>query len=325
MNINKITWVKEGDARAAFAYIFPQFIKDRRRLSSIAFHLAIEIDISNSTEDQLLIGIGSDFVRRYGVFLPESYKGMPIKYDFDSEDYVLFHKMASSPYLPENEFDFLMEFDPKSIRFKLNGQGIFSDLIARNAFMRGGKKEVVLGYLFDISDLPVSQITRKLSKLRDTLHLMKFAWEKNLSWFDNSEKIKAAIFYSGKIIKDTPANQISMITQENLRTPLMPAVDSVVDLEIFFHDHRCPSIFKKFVFDKISGLYNTRTSRKENKEKNKKKSCSFILTKEAESLIKEIAKENKVKGSALLNAVFQKHNKAGLQSLFKNFPFLNQR
>lgn len=313
----KITRVKESDARLAFGYVFPRFIHEKRRLASIAFHLAIEVDIASLSEDQLLIEIGNAFVRKYGKLLPDGNKGFPISYDFSGEDHPLLEKMAVSLYVPESEFRFLLEYDPKSIRSKLSGHGIISDLSARNAFLRGQKKDVALAYLFDTSDFDVPMVVRKLSKIRAALQVMTLTWAKKLAWFDNAEKLDAAHFYSGKIIKDIPADQIAMITQENSTTPLMPTVESMVDLEIFFHDQRCPSRFKEFVFNRISGLYNNRASRKENKKINKKKSCSFILTEEAEYLIKEIAKEHKVRGSAFLNTIFQNKNKESLKHLIR--------
>ena len=119
--------------------------------------------------------------------------------------------------------------------------------------------------MFDKSDMDTYTIEKELARIRDALQVLKPFWKKRLEWFDNEEKLNAAIFYSNKAITDVPALEIAMITQTNSRIPLMPAIQSRIDLEIFFHDQKISNPFKEFVFNKITGLYNNRVSRKEKK------------------------------------------------------------
>lgn len=322
MNYYKITRVNEGEARKAFNYVFPNFNNDRRRLSSIAFYLNVEKSIADLSDHQLIIEIGSFFVRQYGYLGSDGIKTMPISYDINAIEYSMMEKMASFAYVSASELKFLLEYDPKSIRSKLYGCGIFDDIGARNSFSKGQAKEVVLSYLFDKSNMDTYTIEKELARIRDALQVLKPFWKKRLEWFDNEEKLNAAIFYSNKAITDVPALEIAMITQTNSRIPLMPAIQSRIDLEIFFHDQKISNLFKEFVFNKITGLYNNRVSRREKKIKEKKKSCSFILTKEAEELIKEISKENMMKGSSFLNVLFQKKNKEFLKNILQNHPYL---
>lgn len=305
-------------AKKAFAAALPVGADTQRRLRSIAFHLEIAIDIANARNDELMVAIGNEFIKRHGP--PPAYGwgtvGLPVYLSPELNDALV--KIATQHHVPVSEFDFLLSFSRKYIKNSLYKTEIVSDRMVENSFRNTQAAEVVLGYLCDISKDSADQITRDLMNLKNRTQVMVLTWAKHLSWFSNDrnrEKLRAASFYSGKQIPDATEELVAMISQRMPKIVLMPTIQDYDDIEIFFHRVDFPSPFKVFVYEKIRDLYNTRSSRAENKKK--RKNCSFVLSPEAKLLIDTLAKENNVKGkgSALLELIFQNHNKEDLQRL----------
>ena len=295
-----------------------------RRLQSIAFHLGVSANISSTPDEKLIIEIGNKLISQYTY--PEEHLGPNSTAVVRLPDKLIdeIAKIKTQHHVSKDYFSFLKYFSRKSIIFKLRKTGIGNDLIVRQAFENAQDIDVILGYLCDISKKTANEIAESLMKLDQQLQVMRITWYKYIAWFakekdKNMEKLRAAAFYSGKQLHDTAENQVAIIVQRTPRIIIMPTIESYDDIEIFFHNLDYPSSTKVLVFEKIRDLYNTRSSRAENK-KNKKKSCSFILTGEAESFIKKLAKERQMKGSALLNTIFQEANKNGLIDLLRNSP-----
>lgn len=295
-----------------------------RRLQSIAFHLRVSANISSMPDEKLIIEIGNELIRNYsypiGYFGPNSPAVVRLPDKLVGE----IAKIKTQHYVSENYFAFLKDFSRNSIIFKLRKTGVGSDLMVRQVFQNAQDIGVILGYLCDISKMTADEIAESLMELEKQLQVMRITWSKHIAWFSkekdkNMEKLRAAAFYSGKQFHGVVENQIALILNKSPKIILMPIVENYDDIEIFFHSLDVSSAIKVLVFEKIRDLYNTRSSRAQNR-KNKKKSCSFILTGEAESLIKKLAKERQMKGSALLNTIFQEINKDGLMYLLRNSP-----
>ena len=115
MNFYKVTRVNEEEAKKAFNYVFPNFNNDRRRLSSIAFHLNVEKSIADLSNHQLVIEIGSFFVSQYGYLGSDGIKKMPISYDINAIEYSMMEKMASFAYVSASEFNFCWNMTPSQL------------------------------------------------------------------------------------------------------------------------------------------------------------------------------------------------------------------
>lgn len=318
----------KANARRAFAVGLPIGTRTQRTLRSLAFHLKIAIDIGRANNDELIVEIGKEFINKHGL-PPDASSSTDILPFYLYPD--LFNdliKIATRQIVPESEFAFLLKFPKKSIKNKLFKTRIVPDQFVENSFRNAQSAEVVVGYLCDVSQESADHIANILMKLKYSIQVMEQTWIKQISWFaddENKEKLRAAFFYSNKVIPDQAMNQIGMIPYRVPSTVLMPVVEDFDDVEIFFHRVDLSSPMKVFVYEKIRGLYNTRSSRAENKKK--RKNCSFILSPEAKSLIKILAEENRMKGkeSALLELIFQDKNKEDLQRILTKRYLLTQR
>lgn len=311
--------------RQIFLKNFPATAISVRRLRSIAFHLRISANILSSSVEELIVEIGNSLIKQY-TFEAGGEEGIssPVVRLPDKLNEQL-QKIATQHHVSSNDFLFLKSYSRKSITFKLRKTGIASDLDATKAFGNAQDIEVILGYLCDISRMTADEIAESLMELEKQLQVMRITWSKHIAWFSKEkdkdmERLRAAAFYSGKQFYGMAENKIAMMLHRTPKIILMPVVESYDDIEIYFHSLDVPSPIKVLVFEKIRDLYNTRSSRAENKKKNKKKSCSFILTAEAEYFIKKLAEERQMKGSALLNNIFQDINKQGLLELLRKFP-----
>lgn len=312
--------------RNIFNKKFPESAISLRRLRSIAFHLRISVNIFSSSVEELVLEIGNCLIRQY-TFEAGGEEGIssPVV-RLPNNLYDELQKLATRHYVSSDNFLFLKNYSRKSIIFKLRKTGIASDLEVTKAFGSAQDVEIILGYLCDISKMTADEIVESLMELENQLQVMRITWSKHIAWFSKEkdkdmERLRAAAFYSGKQFHGIAENKIASILNKSPKIILMPVVEGYDDIEIYFHRLDVPSPVKVLIFEKIRDLYNTRSSRAENK-KNKKKDCSFILTAEAEHFIKKLAKERQMKGSALLNNIFQEINKQGLLDLLKKSPNL---
>lgn len=320
-NINQFQ--EEAKARAAYSMYFPMESISQRRLRSIAFHLEIPIEIVRASNDDLMIAIGRFLIKKteviYGSF--NLYVRVPLFPHIDPNN--LLETITTRQSVPENSFEFLRSFSIKSIDSKLNRTKISFRHLPNLQFHRSQDAQVVIGYLCDISASPTAQIINELNNLESAIQVMDHAWHRRIAWFndDSNEKIKAANYYAGKKIPGVKEIERNPLLRNDSKIYSIPIINQKDDVEIFFYNPYIPNEHKDVVYAKIRDLYNTRKSRIKSKQKN----CSFILDSEAKSLIEEMAKEHKIKGSNLLNFIFQKSNRADLKRLLEKMPIFVQR
>ena len=315
------SYFSQNNAKTVFSKYFPGAANTQRKLRSIAFHLEISIDIANSKNDELVIAIGDFLIRKFNISVHQSWGApaseVPPKIDPDN----ILDKIVNRHHVPEANFEFLKRFSIKSIEAKLKRTEVSFRLLPNLQFKNSQDVEVVLGYLCDVSSAKTTKIISELNNLERAIQAMQHSWHRFIAWFDNEEKIRAANFYSGKRVVDEKEAKANPLARKDAKFYLMPIVMGKDDIEIFFHDPYCPDQHKEFVYTKIRNLYNTRSSRKNSRQKN----CSFVLDSEAKSLIEAIAKEQKIKGSDLLNFIFQKSNKPELNRLLEKMPVTARR
>lgn len=324
--MNNYTPQKIAASKAAFADAFGLDVCTRRNLESIAFHLRVDVDIGDVTQDCLIVEIWDQLIKKgyipaHGYGLAGELNSFTAKNELSLEIW----KLATTFNVQEEAFEFLLSFSKKTIQYKLGQTGIFRPVTIAKIFESSQSKRVLIGYLFDISEHSVDHIVGFLLALRASTQKFLLEWHSQFVWFKNDknkEKLRAASFYSGKQISVDEGQLTVKSFGKNPKIFLMPPIHHIDDIELFFHRQDMSSVLKLFVYEKIRGLYNKRSSREENKKT--QKNCNFLLTPEAKKMIEQIARECGVKGrgSALLNILFQAHNNQVLKNIVKGYAMV---
>lgn len=313
-------------SKAAFAEFIASGPITKRKLQSIAFHLGIEVDIGDATEDSLSVVIWDDLVRR-GIHPDHGYglAGVRNSFGINEQLHLDVLRLATTFNVQEEAFEFLLSFSKKSIRFKLKQAGLFGEVTMGKVFESAQSKKVIIGYLCDISEHSADDIVSVLMKLEKATQELLSNWNAQIRWFKNDknkEKLRAASYFAEKQIPLDEGKLVVRSFEKTNKIFLMPALYDIDDIEIFFHRQDVSPVLKIFIYEKIRGLYNKRSSRAEKAKT--EKNCNFVLTPEAKKMIEQVAKDCGIKGrgSALLNVLFQAHNKQMLQNIAKGYAIV---
>lgn len=313
-------------SKAAFAEFIASGPIAKRKLQSIAFHLRIDVDIGNATEDFLIVVISDELFRR-GFVLANGYDLTGEWTSFEANEQLRREvvRLATIFNVHEEAFEFLLGFSNKSIRYKLKQAGIFGEVTLGKIFESAQSKKVIIGYLCDISENSADHIFNLLLKLKESMQELLSNWNAQIRWFENDrnkEKLRAASHFAAKQIPLDEGKLVVRSSEKINKVFLMPALYDIDDIEIFFHRQDLSPVLKIFIYEKIRGLYNKRSSRAEKAKT--EKNCNFVLTPEAKKMIEQIAKDCGIKGrgSALLNMLFQAHNKQVLQNIAKGYAMV---
>lgn len=313
-------------SKAAFAEFIASGPIAKRKLQSIAFHLGIDVDIGDADEDFLIVVIWDELVRR-GIHPDQGYgiTGVRNSFGVNEQLHLDVLRLATTFNVQEEAFEFLLGFSKKFVRFKLKQAGLFGEVTIGKVFDSAQSKKVIIGYLCDISEHSVDYIVSVLLKLEKTTQELLSKWSVQIRWFKNDknkEKLRAASHYAGMQIPLDEGKLVVRSFEKITKVPLMPALYDIDDIEIFFHRQDLSPVFKIFIYEKIRGLYNKRSSRAEKAKT--EKNCNFVLTPEAKKMIEQVAKDCGIKGrgSALLNVLFQSHNKQLLQNIAKGYTMV---
>ncbi|TDS70528.1 hypothetical protein [Comamonas sp. JUb58] len=322
----KYTPEKIAASKAAFSNAFALDVFTKRTLQSIAFHLRVNIDIGDASAGILIVEIWDQLIRKgftpahgYGL-LGELNSG-----NAKSELAMEIWGLATTFNVQEESYEFLLGFSKKIIQYKLSQIRIFHPMTMAKIFESFQSPSVLIGYLCDVSGHSVDYIAGFLFAMKVSTQKFKLEWHAQLVWFKNDknkEKLRAASYFSGKQISVGEGDLAAKPFEKTPQVFLMPPIHDIDDIELFFHRQDMSSVLKLFIFEKIRGLYNKRSSREENKRT--QKNCNFTLTPEAKKMIEQIARECGVKGrgSELLNVLFQAHNKQVLQNIVKGYAMV---